>query len=86
MQLREFQKHPGTRITAILFALWFLFNQGKMTAFGLFGGKPGHMFTCASVVDIAAGIFVHGGILFICAGVGFSISSIAGWILKKLKT
>ena len=83
--LREFPKQPGTRITAILFALWFLFNQGKMTSLGIFGGKPGQMFTCATVIDIAAGLFVHGVILCICAGVGFGISIIADWILRRFK-
>ena len=76
----------GAIATFILFALWVLFNQGKMTSLGIFGGKPGHMFTCATWIDILAGLFVHGVIFCICGGAGFGMSIIANWILRRFST
>ena len=70
---------PGVIIALVLFALWFVFNQGKATKLGLFGEEAGLMYTSPSWPDIFSGIVVHGVILCICGAIGFAI----GAVLKR---
>ena len=77
------QKRPGTTITLLLFGIWTLFNQGKMTALGLFGGAPGLMFTSPTASNVIGGLLVHGIVLCICAVAGFGIGRVVERLRKR---
>ncbi len=68
--------HTGAIVALFLFALWFLFNQGKLTKLGLFGGDPGLMFTEPIWVVILGGMVVHGLIFCVCGGIGYAVELI----------
>lgn len=85
MPWRGLYKEPRILVAAFLFAFWFLFNQGKMTALGIFGGKVGYMFTEPGWANILGGLIVHGVVLLACMAFGFPLAVCMGWILRKIK-
>ena len=79
-------KHPCTGLTLALFTIWFLFNKSKITALGLFDGKPGHLYTSSASADIIGGLIIHGVIFCLCACVGFFIGAIVKSLIEEVRS